>query len=202
MRSIFVSASVPDPRRDRHFYESADVVAIRDAISALVQVVTPQARLIFGGHPAITPMVARVAGVMGTLENVSIYQSAWFKSFFPEENAAFKSLVLVPRADDLRTSLALMRKEMLESTTFDTAFFVGGMEGVLEEYDAIQNLRRTVRCFPLATTGGAALDLALKNEWELREQGLGDLFVSYDYATLVRRLLRSETRTSDDTNYA
>ena len=72
---IFLSASLPTPDRSRRFYAASDNFAARSAIRALASVVTPQARLVWGGHPAVTPLV-RLA--MSRLpqelrSNVSIY---------------------------------------------------------------------------------------------------------------------------------
>ena len=55
---VFLSASVPLPNRDASFFQTADVVAIREAIKALVLVLLEKnGDLVFGGHPAITPLV-------------------------------------------------------------------------------------------------------------------------------------------------
>ncbi len=62
---VFLSASVPLPDRDRRFAETADVIAIREAIKAVVGEVIPRGCLVFGGHPAITPLVARLVRAMG-----------------------------------------------------------------------------------------------------------------------------------------
>jgi hypothetical protein len=196
MKTVFVSASVPDPKRDSKYFTTADVVAIRDAITATVEVVTPQDRLIFGGHPAITPMVARVAGAMGTLGNVTIYQSQWFESFFLPENKAFESLERIPAKIDLATSLKTMRDAML-AHAFDAAVFIGGMDGVEKEFADLY--RRGIPCYPLATTGGAANILAREHEPELLERGLHELFVSFDYLVLLRRLLRPESSLQQET---
>ena len=190
MKTVFVSASVPDPKRDRKYFETADVVAIRDAITATIAVVTPQDRLIFGGQPAITPMVARVAGDLGTLGNVTIYQSEWFAPFFPPENKAFGSLEKIPAEIDQAASLKKMREAML-GNAFEAAVFIGGMDGVEKEFDHLH--KRGIPCYPLATTGAAARILAFEHRGELLDRGLHDLFVSYDYLVLLRRLLRPES---------
>jgi SLOG cluster3 family len=55
---IFLSASVPLPSRNPLYFDTADVIAIRDAVRALTMVVVEQhVQLVFGGHPAITPMI-------------------------------------------------------------------------------------------------------------------------------------------------
>ena len=57
-RRIFLSASVPLPLRNAAYFNTADVIAIRDAVRALMLVIIEQkAELVFGGHPAISPMI-------------------------------------------------------------------------------------------------------------------------------------------------
>ena len=184
---VFVSASVPDPRRpgEEHFAATADNVAIRDAITALVHVVTPVATLVFGGHPAITPMVAHVAVALDTIRNVRIYQSKEFEPFFPAETREFTSLVLTEKKATRADSLDDMRKQML-APAFDAAFFIGGMSGVIDEFE---RLRNRAPCYPVATTGGAAGVIARDMRDKLIAAGLGELFTGYDYIPLFRRLL-------------
>src|SRR6185295_1814556 len=82
VNAVFLSASVPDPERNGKYFETADNIAIRDAVTALVELVLPVTRLYFGGHPAITPMVRVSAHRLGLLENVRNYQSTWYEEFF------------------------------------------------------------------------------------------------------------------------
>jgi SLOG cluster3 family len=190
MNPVLVSASVPDPKRNPVYFQTADNVAIRDAITALVQVVTPRAKLVFGGHPAITPMVAGIAKAMGTLENVVIFQSAEFEPMFPLENSAFKSLFVTPKLANRKLSLQMMRDEMINFQPFEAAFFIGGMEGVEEEFAAVRALRPTPLCFPIASTGAAALRLAQKYGSEVEPPLRPALFHNLNYFGLFRRLLR------------
>ena len=57
VKNIFLSASVPLPDRDPKYIETADIIAIRDAVIALVTVALPNHRIIWGGHPSITPLI-------------------------------------------------------------------------------------------------------------------------------------------------
>lgn len=83
--AIFLSASVPDGRRAPDFAATADTVAITAAVSALVHVVLGRRLLIWGGHPAITPMIWTVAENFGVDYGrwVQLYQSLYFKDEFP-----------------------------------------------------------------------------------------------------------------------
>jgi hypothetical protein len=51
MMDVLLSASVPLPDRDRHYFETADILSIREAIKALVEVVLPIGRITFGRPP-------------------------------------------------------------------------------------------------------------------------------------------------------
>jgi hypothetical protein len=82
---IFLSASVPLPSRHREYFDTADVIAIRDAVRALTMVVVEQhGQLVFGGHPAITPMIhlqiAQTGSPVG--ERVMMFQSRYFEREF------------------------------------------------------------------------------------------------------------------------
>ena len=53
LNKVFLSASIPYPDRDKKFYDTADIVSIRDSVRALATVVIPKAELVWGGHPSI-----------------------------------------------------------------------------------------------------------------------------------------------------
>lgn len=190
MTAVFLSASVPDPRRDPKYHSSADLVAIRDAVRALAAVVLPHATLHWGGHPAITPLVsvvARSVGITGA-DRVRLYQSEWFPfEQRPTANEDFERIVLTSRRNTLGESLHAMRETMLSAAPFAAAIFIGGMEGVEEEFDTFRRLNPTAPVFPVASTGGAAGQLF---ERERRGLGLPDaLLTDYAYPTLFRQLL-------------
>ncbi|AXJ90542.1 hypothetical protein DKP84_12315 [Acinetobacter pittii] len=58
MLNIFLSASIPLSNQKKCFYETADVLAIKEAIRSLVEIIIPHGRIVCGGHPAITPLLA------------------------------------------------------------------------------------------------------------------------------------------------
>ena len=91
---------------------------------------------------------------------VMLYQSKLFSDFFPEENKRFANVVYVDAIqNDRAKSLDRMRYEML-SGTFEAAVFIGGMEGVLEEYQMFCNLHPNARTLAVSSPGGAAMKLA------------------------------------------
>src|SRR4051812_11293447 len=102
MINIFLSASVPLPTRHREFFDTADVIAIREAIKALVETVLDDSIIVFGGHPAITPLIALLMRSMSPdlKRRVVLFQSAFFESEFVEENAEFIDFQIVPADGD------------------------------------------------------------------------------------------------------
>jgi hypothetical protein len=196
MKSVFLSASIPDPKRDPRYYATSDIVAIRDSVRALATVVLPHASLCWGGHPSITPLIRVVAenvGVTGA-ERVRLFQSEFFGKELPSDNAAFERYVLTPDEGTREKSLALMRERMLSAGPFDAAIFIGGMEGVEEEYRMFRKRYPRARILPIASTGGAARIIydSIAKELDLPPE----LLVQYAYPSLFRRLLELPTGTA------
>lgn len=189
-QAIFLSASVPDPQRNPVYYESADVTAIREAVRALATYILPKTTLIWGGHPAITPMVRVVADNIGVSvqERVIMYQTLFFEKFFPKDNEAFAHIELTPRYETRDESLAVMRQRMLSEHEYKAGIFIGGMEGVEEEFDLFRKLQPHVPVFPVFSTGGAAQIIYNQYTGRLPEELKDD----YSYFSLFRSLLRFE----------
>ena len=158
LKNIFLSASIPLPERDAKYYETADVIAIRDAVIALCTTVLPNHRLTWGGHPSITPLVNYVLQKMSMniQDHVTLYQSRIFEKFYPEDNNKFENVILTPTLEDRDKSLRLMRELMLGSQKFEAGIFIGGMEGVEDEYKMFRELHPEALIIPLASTGAAA----------------------------------------------
>lgn len=184
MIDIFLSASVPLPERDRRFFDTADVLAIREAIKALVEVVLPKGRITCGGHPAITPLLSlfvREAG-LGP-DRVTIFQSAFF-SDRPIENADFVDVRITREIlGDRDASLELMREEMISSRRFAAAVLIGGMEGVREELSLFVRLHPAAPVLPIASTGAAAGIIFREGDFD------PDLKRNLTYSSLFRRKL-------------
>jgi hypothetical protein len=162
-QAIFLSASVPDPRRAPEFAATADAVAIAGAVSALTYVLLGRRRLIWGGHPAITPMIAHVAQELGVDYGgwVQLYQSRYFEDEFPEDNARFRNVTYVDAvSEDREQSLRAMRERMFAENAFGGAVFVGGMGGIVEEYELFRRLHPDAAIVPVVSTGGAVLLVA------------------------------------------
>jgi len=162
MRAIFLSASVPVVGTGS-FYETADPFLIQAAVREFVSVALGRRLIVWGGHPAITPMVWTVCEDLGVsfANAVVLYQSKFFNDMFPEENKRFGNVVYVNAVDGNREqSLIRMRKDMLSRNDLEAAVFIGGMKGVLDEYDLFKQLHPNATVLTVPAAGGAARQLA------------------------------------------
>lgn len=193
MKPVFLSASIPDPRRHPRYFKTADRTAIREAVIGLATVVLPHTELVFGGHPTISPLVRYVADRLGRTEHVVIYQSDFFRASVPEDSLHFKKLVWTDLGQDRDESLKMMRERMInrESHDFGAAVFVGGMEGIEDEFKLFRDRLETASVFPVASTGGASLILWKKYATDLGLDASKHSALMHDlkYASLFTRLL-------------
>ena len=158
---IFLSASVPTPYRE--FYGTEDVFAIREAIIAFTTVCVDYGiRFYFGGHPAITPLVWQVAmqKAEGRMPLIDIYQSKIFGNKIPKEVKDFKNIHMTePVENNIKKSVISMREQMFTENPTDCAVFIGGMQGVIDEYDMLKGKYPDAEYYAFASTGGAAVEL-------------------------------------------
>lgn len=184
---IFLSASIPVPERGKRFHAVSDSFAARSAIRALVSVVVPQAQLVWGGHPAVTPLVRIAMSRMPSevRHNISIYQSNYFRGYFPSDTFYLGKMKEVPALHGRDASLAEMRNTMLKENAFVAGVFIGGMEGVLEEYRLFRETHPQAPVLAVANTGAAARIIYHRH----RPRGDERLGSSYAYASLFRQLL-------------
>lgn len=190
--AVFLSAGVPDPKRGPEYALTADTVAITAAVSALVYVALGRRLLVWGGHPAITPMVWVVAQEVGVDYGrwVRLYQSRFFKEEFPEDNERFRNVTYTePVMQDREKSLAAMRKQMFSDNVFGAAVFIGGMGGIVDEYELFHEMQPKAAIIPVVSTGGAALKVA-----ERVGQVSPDLKDDLDYIALFHRHLGVSVR--------
>ncbi len=160
MGAIFLSASVPT----REPYSSdCRPQEIQAAVNALAQVVLGRKKLVWGGHPAITPLLWSAAQAVGVEYTVAVelFQSKFFQKVLPEENKNFANVKLIDAVgSDVEASLLAMRKAMFMSAEFDAAVFIGGMHGILDEHKLFTSYWPNATCIPIAQTGGATVHLA------------------------------------------
>jgi len=158
LNKIFLSASIPLQERHPQYYETADFIAIRDAVKALATVVIPRCQLVWGGHPSITPLIRYVVEKMGanSKNHVTLYQSMAFAKYFPKDNVSFERIIYTLEMQSIDESLSLMREKMIGENSFVAGIFVGGMEGILDEYEIFSKHHPEAIAIPIASTGAAA----------------------------------------------
>jgi hypothetical protein len=163
MTQIFLSASIPVQGRG-NFLASADPFLIQFAVRELMTVCLGRRRVVWGGHPAITPMIWAVCESLDVnyASAVRLYQSRFFEEWFPEENKRFRNVRFVPAVpNDRVASLEAMRHAML-AEPFDAAVFIGGMEGIFDEHRIFKELHPKAKVLAVSAPGGAAMQLAKK----------------------------------------
>lgn len=189
VKNIFLSAGVPTLDRPAKYYDTADVIAIRDSVIALASTVLANMgfHLIWGGKPAITPLIALVLEryELKMANRVTLYQSFEFEKYFPKENENVGTIVYTEKKENRDTSLLLMRQKMIGEHDYAAAVFIGGMEGVEDEFDLFRKMHSGVPCLPIASTGAAAKIIYDEYPGEFDERLLTEL----SYTSLFKELL-------------
>ena len=164
-RYVFLSASFPSGKRGEQV-QPFDAPAIADAVTAIVRVVLAnKGKLLFGGHPTITPLVLMIGAELRVKNAVAIFQSEWFSNQITEETWMLGELEVgkihwTPRCKTLDESLAAMRRQMLKECNPIGAVFIGGMSGIWEEHELVRRDLPGVPRIPLVGPGGAASSVA------------------------------------------
>ncbi len=187
--NIFLSASIPLKERDAKYFSTADVIAIRDSVLALASVALPKYRLIWGGHPSITPLIANAIRHPGynVQDSVTLYQSRYYEKMFPLENEEVAHIVKTADLGSKDSSINEMRERMLGDNQFYAGIFIGGMEGVEDEYDMFIRKHPHAKAIPLASTGAAAR--IIYNRYNYKDTRF---CTSLAYSSLFKDLLNIE----------
>lgn len=159
LKCIFLSASIPiQGRHDERYINTADIIAIRDAVIALASVALPKFHIVWGGHPSITPLIVNVVKHFGinVNENITLYQSRQYEGMFPVENRDIGNIILTDKGADVSESLYIMRHQMLSNHKYVAGVFIGGMNGVEDEYNMFRGIQPNAQPIPVASTGAAA----------------------------------------------
>jgi len=186
LKNIFLSASVPLSERDPIYFDTADIIAIRDAVVSLVTTILPSYRLVWGGHPSITPIINYVIEKLGlnVQKHVILYQTKYFEHVYPEDNNRFDNVIQTESTGERESSLLLMRETMFNSYTYSAGIFIGGMDGVDKEFQLFRNLQPSAELIPIASTGAAAKKIY--DEMDFNNQRLQN---DYAYSSLFTEYL-------------
>lgn len=162
-QQIFLSASFPVDERRAEYAALPDPVEITDAVVAVTRaVLTAGAKLVYGGHPAISPLILSVAteftGYRTDMPFIIIYQSRRYADRITphiRELAATGAGEIVMVDGDLEA----MRHKMLDSE-LAAAIFIGGMQGIADEFDLFRKRHEHAPVYCFGAPGGRAADLA------------------------------------------
>ena len=200
-RHVFLSASFPSGQRGEEV-RPFDASAIADAVTAIVRAVLVNGgKLLFGGHPTITPLVLMIGSELRVQNAVDVFQSQWFRDRITGETWTLARLHVgkihfTERRGSLEESLAEMRRQMLEFAVPTGAVFVGGMSGILDEYRLVGSIRPGVPRIPVVAPGGAAARLPMERHDvpETLRQELDSRHYPFVASRIVEVLAARETR--------
>ena len=184
---IFLSASIPDSKLNSEYFSTAKISAIRDAVIALVSVVISRSSLTWGGHPSITSLVVNSARQSDILSRARVYQSEFFADRFPAENQSVDNVIITSKEEDEKSSLEKMRARMFHDRQFTAGIFIGGMKGVVNEYNLFRTSQPRALALCVARTGGAAKFIQGSSNPAPGEELLND----YGYIAYFEDMLRN-----------
>ena len=195
--SILLSASIPSEKRSEKYQENYTKIKnaqiqIDEAVIGLSRnVFQAEGKMVFGGHPSISPLVAMVAtefNINKEIENesrkvteeraISVFQSRAFEKVIPKDTTSLFDLgysdiiwtdsidgeefnVNIKGKPQCEKSLEYMRERMI-SRKHDALVCIGGMEGVELEFEIFRRIHPQKPVFILQSTGGASKILADK----------------------------------------
>jgi hypothetical protein len=178
---VFLSASIPDPER---WGGRFDPFAITDAVVATARVVfTRGGTVLTAAHPTIAPLILQVAdGFPGYREGIMVilYQSRLFEAVIPPATRQMMDRDHVdvvwtpavpgerPEPGEWARSLEAMRTAMMTDLPISAAVFVGGMDGIVDEFERVRTGHPDAACFALGRPGGEAA--LLPNDSALAEE--------------------------------
>ncbi|MCY4657791.1 MAG: hypothetical protein OXC80_13380, partial [Gammaproteobacteria bacterium] len=162
--TIFLSASFPSGDRGKRFPTFDSYRILRSVTAFTRAVLNSNGKLVFGGHPTITPIVLMISRDLGVKNSIIVYQSEWFRKELIDDVEEIKSeergcVIWTPKGRDREDSLNIMRKEMVQNTALSGAVFLGGMEGICEEFRLLKRYSPTTPCIPVPASGGAAAEI-------------------------------------------
>lgn len=184
---IFLSAGIPDEGREG--FETTNRAAAAAAVMAFTRVCTEyNIPFYFGGQPAITSLVWSVAKDFSTETKplITIYQSRYFEGKTPREVDYFENIVWTERVENnLPASLEKMRRQMFSENETIAAIFIGGSNGIRDEYKLLKDISPQTRMLPFASTGGVS-----KKMYESEGINEAELTESFAYYQIFKDLLK------------
>lgn len=179
---VFLSASVPSARFEpsRRAHEAARVANARpEEIESFVQAFCAALRdkgykVAWGGHPSITEALLDFDGTHAEEPWLYVFQHAHFGLRLPDAVHALarrpgvKLVIVNDHASTRDLALEGMRKLMLAVRGLRASVFVGGMEGVKQEWELCRQALPSPQCYAVGAGGGAAKELLREHPTLLR----------------------------------
>ncbi|MHA1146352.1 MAG: hypothetical protein ACTSRW_16570 [Candidatus Helarchaeota archaeon] len=197
---ILLSASIPSADRNSKYYINTNPLDITNAVTAFTRsILIRKGKIIFGGHPTISPLILSVSkNFIPYLESkefpfIKIYQSKFFKeiSKFTEEllESGIGKIIWTEKKSNREESLSHMRKEMIKKNPLKAAVFIGGMEGIEEEYRLFNIYHSNHPKYLIGSTGGAT---RLISQEEINVQQSWKKKLKYNSNSLIEKLNHSK----------
>lgn len=192
--TIFISASIPDRERWKGNF---DPLGITDAVVAVARTVLQNGgKLVTAAHPTIAPLLLYVATeqLEENDQRIIVYQSRAFKDVLPVATKRYQDegigkIKWTARIDKeppdpkrAPKSLKKMRYQMLKESKPVAAVFIGGMEGISDEYNLFHKLYPASPVYAFKQPGGEARKIVDK----LPDKLESELAESDIYSTVAR----------------
>jgi hypothetical protein len=105
----------------------------------------------------------------------------------PWDNNKFENVILTENTGEVESSKLLMRKRMFSENQFVSGIFIGGMEGIEDEFKLFREFHPKALILPISSTG-AASQIVYNNllSSDLKNQRLVN---DYAYMSLFQDLL-------------
>ncbi|MFX1498374.1 MAG: hypothetical protein ACFFBH_12675 [Promethearchaeota archaeon] len=205
-----MSSSLPSAERDPKYSRNTNPLDITNAIVSFVEeILKRDGNLIFGGHPTISPLILKVAMKFSLNEinpnRIKIYQSEFFKNIISKYTKELLDLKLGKiiwtenMNNDRTQSLNQMRNRMLKDNYLHAGIFVGGMEGIEDEFEMFREFYPNNPFYLVASSGGAArllydefvrYDRDWTFPWKYNYENLREeLYISKIYPSLARLII-------------
>jgi hypothetical protein len=205
--AVVLAASYPP----RDYKSRADSHEIAAAVRALTGAIFQQGwTLVFGGHPAVSPLILMIAREFGQRDRVAIYQSAYFQHHIGPATRAltsenFGKIVFTPNFESeippalqapvdptkCPKSLEIMRRQMIQHPGVVGLVLIGGDTGLRQELELFAEAHPQFPIVPIGAPGGIARELVGKMHAPGLQPDLQkELAESHNYFTLSSKLVR------------
>ena len=177
---IFISASIPQQDRNDTYLRYSNPQDIINCVKAITyEIIQNKMKVVFGGHPTISPVILNVKKNFpqeSKKRDIYIYQSRYFKEEISETTVElaenFGCIIWTEKKENRDESLEIMRNNMLDKD-LDAAIFIGGMEGIIQEYKLFKKFHETKPAYVIKTTGGATEKIIDERE-EMENDGISE----------------------------